>query len=554
MGRMSGALDAVKDRFDDIVRNIKSAVVLQQTGILDFTDPKAMLRGIKWANTMGAQASLILRNAEEYPDAPALADERGELTYRELSDQANALANAMLDAGIETGSVVGVLARDHRGLLLSITAAGRAGYKLALMNTGFAKPQFAEVAKRENLRAVLHDSEFIDLLSALPADIPRYLTWSDRDHGDYEAPLIEDIVASGDTSLPPLPKTPGGFIILTSGTTGLPKGAPRGKMNPFSSAMFVDRIPFPERGSVVIVSPIFHSTGFGMWGVSNAKANKAVLLRRFDAEKTLAALAEHRAEMLVAVPTMLHRMLALGPEKIAEYDLSALQAIVIAGSPLTPALSEAVQDAFGDVLYNMYGSTEVAVASVAQPPELRLAPGTVGRSTVAGRLRLYDENDRQLTDNHQSGRLFVRSSAPFEGYTDGRHKQIIDGYMSTGDMAHFDEHGLLHIDGRDDDMILSGGENVYPGEVENLLAEHADIDDVAVIGVDDDEFGTRLRAFVVPTPGAHPEAQDIRDHVRAHLARYKVPRDVIFLDELPRNPTGKLLRRELVTWRDEDRT
>ncbi|AZG46354.1 acyl-CoA synthetase [Gordonia insulae] len=548
---MSGALDAIKDRLDDIARNIKSAAVLQRTGVLDFTDPKAMLRGIKWANTMGAQASLILRNAQEYPDAPALADERGEMTYRELSDGANALANAMLTSGIEPGSVVGVLARDHRGLLLSITAAGRAGYKLALMNTGFAKPQFAEVAARENLRAVLHDSEFIDLLGALPADIPRYLTWSDGEHGDYAAPIVDDVIASGDTTLPPLPASPGGFIILTSGTTGLPKGAPRGKMNPFASAMFVDRIPFPERGSVVIVSPIFHSTGFGMWGVSTAKANKAVLLRRFDAEKTLAALADHRAEMLVAVPTMLHRMIALGPETFGNYDLSALRAIVIAGSPLTPALSEAVQDAFGDVLYNMYGSTEVAVASVAQPQELRLAPGTVGRSTVAGRLRLYDEDDRQLTDNHQSGRLFVRSSAPFEGYTDGRHKQIIDGYMSTGDMAHFDDHGLLHIDGRDDDMIVSGGENVYPGEVENLLAEHADIDDVAVVGVEDDEFGTRLRAFVVPTPGAAPTEQDIRDHVRSQLARYKVPRDVIFLDELPRNPTGKLLRRELIARGDD---
>ncbi len=281
--------------------------------------------------------------------------------------------------------------------------------------------------------------------------------------------------------------------------------------------------------------------------MGTALGNKTVVMRRFDAEKTLAAIAEHKAEVLVAVPTMLHRMVALGPDVIGKYDLSSLKIVVLAGSALSPTLSEAIQDTFGDVLYNLYGSTEVAIATVAQPKELRLAPGTVGRAPVTSRLALFDDKGNRISGTDVRGRLFVRNGAPFEGYTDGRNKEIIDGYMSTGDMARFDEHGLLHIDGRDDDMIVSGGENVYPLEVENLLGEHPDIDDVAVIGVDDDEYGKRLRAFIVAAEHANPTPEDIKAHVKKHLARYKVPRDVVFVDDLPRNPTGKLVRRHLPT-------
>jgi fatty-acyl-CoA synthase len=281
--------------------------------------------------------------------------------------------------------------------------------------------------------------------------------------------------------------------------------------------------------------------------VNLALGNRLVLRRRFDAEQTVATMAAEKVEMLVAVPTMLHRMVALGPEVLGKYDLSALKVIVIAGSALSPAVSEAIQDAFGDVLYNLYGSTEVAIASIAQPHELRQAPGTVGRAPISSRLRLYDADDNQITAPNVRGRLFVKNGVPFEGYTDGRNKAIIDGYMSTGDMARFDADGLMFIEGRDDDMIVSGGENVYPLEVENLLAEHSAVDDVAVIGVPDDEFGTRLRAFIVRAEGADPTPEDIKAHVKTHLARYKVPRDVVFVDELPRNPTGKLVRRQLPT-------
>jgi fatty-acyl-CoA synthase len=243
---------------------------------------------------------------------------------------------------------------------------------------------------------------------------------------------------------------------------------------------------------------------------------------------------------------MLHRMVELAPEIRKKYDLSSLNSIVLAGSALSPELTVRATEAFGHLLHNLYGSTECAVATVAQPQDLAIAPGTAGRAPVSCEVVLFDDDGRRIHGKHVTGRIFIRSGAPFEGYTDGRHKQIIDGYMSSGDVGHFDEHGLLFVDGRDDDMIVSGGENVFPQEVENLLLERPDVFDAAVVGVDDVEFGKRLRAFVVAEPGATPDAEEIKAYVKSTLARYKVPREVIFLDDLPRNATGKLLRRELV--------
>ncbi|NUS43234.1 MAG: AMP-binding protein [Mycobacteriaceae bacterium] len=537
---------AVPNRIGLAAERLKAVLRLHQCGVIDLKRPGAVLRHAKTNAAYGPQAAVVMAGAQDHPDAPALADERGALSYRDLDSQSNALANALLADGLGPGDTVALLARDHRGLVLSAIAAGKAGLRLVMMNTGFAKPQFAEVARRERVRAVLHDSEFGGLLDGLAADLPRFLTWvDDTDPGPAGATTVDDLIARGDRARPAPPPRLGGFVILTSGTTGLPKGAPRTKVNPMVSAIFVDRIPIPRRSSIVVVSPLFHATGFGFWGTATALGNKAVLLRRFDAEATLRALAEHRAEMLVAVPTMLHRMTALPAEVIARYDLSALKVIVVGGSVLTPDLSERVRTTFGEVLYNLYGSTEVAIAAVAQPHELRAAPGAAGRPPVTTSVALYDAQDRRITAPNTPGRIFVRSGAPFEGYTDGRHKQFRDGHMSTGDMGHFDASGLLFIDGRDDDMIVSGGENVYPVEVENLLAGHPDVDDVAVVGVDDDEFGKRLRAYVVAAAGRTVDPQAIKAHVKSNLARHKVPRDVVLVDELPRNATGKVLRGEL---------
>jgi fatty-acyl-CoA synthase len=204
-----------------------------------------------------------------------------------------------------------------------------------------------------------------------------------------------------------------------------------------------------------------------------------------------------------------------------------------------------VQDTFGDVLYNIYASTECGLAAVATPDELRRAPGTAGRSPVGCEVTLFDGHDRRVHGANKRGRIFIRSGVRFDGYTDGPSKQVIDGYMSSDDIGHFDDNGLLFVDGRDDEMIVSGGENVFPQEVENLLTERDDVFDAAVVGIDDSDFGKRLRAFIVSRPGATQDGEEIKLYVKTNLARYKAPRDVVFLDELPRNATGKLLRRVL---------
>ncbi|MFJ2666533.1 acyl-CoA synthetase [Nocardia fluminea] len=533
----------------DVREKMTAVRRLHQTGLIDLWRPRRIKRMIALNNSYGPQAAMISAGAADRPDQPALADERGVLTYRELDEQSNALAHGLLGQGLRGGEVIGVLARDHRGLVLAMVAAGKAGLRLAMLNTGFAGPQLTEVAVREKVRAILFDSEFAGLVDALPETMPRILTWVDAPHPLPPGALTIDMLMSAHSTGPlPPPDRPAGFIILTSGTTGLPKGAPRTKVSPFATALVVDRVPFPRAGVVMIATPVFHTTGMGTWTIASALGAEIVLRRRFDAQATLAAIERHAVEMLVAVPTQLNRILALGPDVIAEYDTSTLRTVFVGGAPLPPDLATRWQDAFGDVLYNGYGSTEVAITAVAQPHELRRAPGTVGRAPVTARIALYDSDDRRITAANVSGRIFARTVAPFEGYTDGKTKEIIDGYMSTGDMGHFDADGLLLIDGRDDDMVVCGGENVYPLEVENLLAGRADIADAAVIGVDDADFGQRLRAFIVAATGEKPDAQEIKDYVKDNLARYKVPRDVVFLDEMPRNPTGKIVRTVLTEY------
>ncbi|WP_378733422.1 acyl-CoA synthetase [Nocardia brasiliensis] len=496
----------------------------------------------------GPFAGVVMHAAQTRPGAGAIVDEGGELTFGQLNEQSNALARGLAAQGLQPGDVVAVLARDHRGMVLSLLAAGKLGVRTVLMNTGFAKPQFADVAAREKVKAVLHDSEFLDLMSAIPAAIPRVLTWVDaKDNADPSIPTIASVSAGHATDPLPAPAKPGGMVILTSGTTGTPKGAPRDRVSPFASAQFVDRVPLPHNGTMIMAAPIFHGTGLSQFTIGLALGNRVIFQqRRFDPEQTLANIVKYRADSLVVVPTMLQRILDLGDEVLAKYDPRTIKVIFAAGSAIAPDVVTRTLDYFGDTLYNLYGSTECAVMTVATPEDLRKAPTTAGKAPVGIRIVLLDENRKPITEPNVTGTIFVDNGFAFTGYTDGRTKEVVDGMMSSGDVGHFDADGLLYIDGRDDDMIVSGGENVFPLEVENLIAGREDIFEAAVVGVDDREFGKRLRAFVVPGPDSKRDPQEIKDFVKANLARYKVPREVIFLDELPRNATGKLLRKPLI--------
>ncbi|WP_227996145.1 acyl-CoA synthetase [Nocardia australiensis] len=496
----------------------------------------------------GPFAGVVMHAAQTRPDAAAIVDERGELTFGQLNEQSNALARGLAAKGLQPGDVIALLARDHRGMVLSLLATGKLGVRAVLMNTGFAKPQFADVSKRENVKAVLHDSEFVDLMGAVPDEIPRVLTWVDeKDKADPSIPTIESLSAGQSTAPLPAPAKPGGLVILTSGTTGTPKGAPRDRVSPLASAQFIDRVPLPNDGTMIMAAPIFHATGLSQFTLGLALGNRVVFQqRRFDPEQTLANIVKHKADSLVVVPTMLQRILDLDEAVLGKYDPSTIKVIFAAGSAIAPDVVTRTLDYFGDSLYNLYGSTECAVMTVATPEDLRKAPTTAGKAPVGIRIVLLDEDRKPIIQPNVTGAIFVDNGFAFTGYTDGRTKEMVDGMMSSGDVGHFDADGLLYIDGRDDDMIVSGGENVFPLEVENLIAGRDDIFEAAVVGVDDREFGKRLRAFVVASPESKRDAKEIKDFVKANLARYKVPREVVFLDELPRNATGKLLRKPLL--------
>jgi len=270
-----------------------------------------------------------------------------------------------------------------------------------------------------------------------------------------------------------------------------------------------------------------------------------VVQPQFDAGATLDALDAHRARVLVVVPVMLRRILALGPERLVAFDPSALAVIASSGSALGADLAGDVLRRFGPVLYNVYGSTEVALATIATPGDLGRAPATAGRVAFGSRVEIVDDAGEPVAPG-TTGRVFVGSAMHFEGYTSGGDKERLRGLVASGDVGHFDAQGLLFVDGREDDMIVSGGENVFPAEVEDVLARHPAVAEVAVVGVADDEFGQALAAFVVRRPGADLSADDVKDHVRRSLARFKVPRRVAFVDELPRTPTGKVLKRLLL--------
>jgi fatty-acyl-CoA synthase len=508
------------------------------------TRPDRLVRRLLALNTWGpTPAGGYTASAICHPDAVSIIDELGSLTFDDVNRRTNALAHAMSDLGINEGDGVAIMCRTHRGFVEATVACSKLGAHALFLNTAFAGPQLAEVCERERPAAIVYDEEFTGLLAGAFDGRKRLLAWSDGNADGVDT--LEDLIAAGDRSDVVPPDNKGRLVILTSGTTGAPKGANRRQPSSLDPiAGLLAKIPLRARERTLIAAPLFHSWGLAHLILGIGLSSTLVLRRRFDPEDTLTALDEYGCTALVVVPVMLQRILELGPKVIGRYDTAALRVIAASGSALPGELAENIMDTFGEVLYNLYGSTEVAWATIATPEDLRAAPGTAGRPPRGTVVRLFDAEDREVQPGG-TGRIFVGSELAFEGYTGGGGKSSIEGLMSSGDVGHFDSEGRLFIDGRDDEMIVSGGENVFPREVEDLVACLDGVDEVAMIGVPDADFGQRLRAFVVTSEGAELSADEIKAHVKANLARYKVPREIVFLDELPRNATGKVLKREL---------
>jgi acyl-CoA synthetase (AMP-forming)/AMP-acid ligase II len=498
---------------------------------------------LRWGPTPAAGYA---SNAARFPDQTAVIDELGTLSFQEVHERTNALAHALRADGIREGDGVGIMCRNHRGFVDAYVALSKLGANALFLNTAFSGPQLADVAQREEPKALIYDHEFAGLIKDAGKRRKRYIAWHDPDDGKVSEPRLEDLIARGDrTDLSPPEQGPGKAVILTSGTTGTPKGASRSQPKSLDpAAALLAMIPLKAREKTTIAAPMFHSWGFVHFTLGMALASTIVLRRKFDPEATLSLTAQHECTALIVVPVMMQRILDLDDEILDRYDLSALRVVAVSGSALPGPLATEWMDHFGDNIYNLYGSTEVAWATIATPQDLRRAPGTAGRPPYGTVVRLYDDDGNPVGPG-ETGRIFVGNEMQFEGYTGGGDKDVIDGLMSSGDVGHFDQNGLLFVDGRDDDMIVSGGENVFPGEVEDLLAGHEAVAEVAVFGVDDEEFGQRLKAVVVTRDGASLSADDVKRYVKSNLAGYKVPRDVEFVDELPRTSTGKVLKREL---------
>ncbi len=540
MASLSSIADRVRQSASDLAFEVK---VMHEAGILGLSRPDRSVRSLTTLARWGASpATGIATAAIKHPGETAIVDERGSLTFEEVHRRSNALAHALAKMGIGYGDGVGVMCRNHRGFIEVTLAAAKLGASALYLNTMFAGPQLVEVTRREGPKVLVYDEEFAGLLDGVDESVTRVIGWTD---GDAEGPTIDSLIAENDDSnLKPPPDNPR-FVILTSGTTGTPKGAQRSSPDGLlAMAAIIDKIPYRSRQTMTIAAPLFHSWGFFHFVMSLPTASTIVLRRRFDPEETLRAVAENRAQVLAVVPVMLQRILQLPEETLASYDLSSLRITSLSGSALPGELALEWMDRFGDTVYNLYGSTEVAYATVATPAELRAAPGTAGRPPRGTVVRLYDEQGREVPRG-EVGRVFVGNEMSFEGYTGGGGKDAIDGLLSSGDVGHLDPAGRLFVDGRDDEMIVSGGENVFPREVEDLLADHEAVVEVAVIGVEDDEYGQRLKAFVVVAAEAEVSEEALKAHVKAHLAGYKAPREIEFLAELPRNASGKILKREL---------
>ncbi len=542
MRGLTGVLQALQ-------RLLTTVRVLVSSGLVAPMRPDKYLRQAATLRRHGANAmSGIGLSAVRAPRATALVDERGSLTWAELDQRVDAAGTALSELLDGPGGTLGILCRNHRGLVESLAAATRIGADALLLNTGFSGPQLRDVLEREQADVVVYDEEFAPLLAQARQQLPgltEVLAWvEDPAHRQPGVHTLDELVAERLGQRPPRPPRPGRTVLLTSGTTGTPKGARRSGGAAGSLAAMVERIPWRAGETTVVAAPMFHAWGFGQLAISATMCCTVVMRRRFDPEATLELVERSRSTGLAVVPVMLERIMDLPSETLDRHHLDSLRFVTASGSRMRPDAVTAFMDRFGEVVHNSYNATEAGLISTATPADLRVAPDTAGRPVLGTELRIVDDEGCEVPRG-EVGRITVRSESAFEGYTSGETKAFDGDYMVSGDLGRCDRAGRLYVVGRDDEMIVSGGENVYPLEVEQALNEHDDVVEAAVVGVEDQQFGQRLEAYVVLRPGAAATTEDLQQHVRAQLAGYKVPRRVVLLEDLPRNDTGKVLKREL---------
>ena len=515
---------------------ITAAGILRKSGMFRH-NPRHLAAGARGVGQLGPFGGLPAYCAAVHSGV-AIVDDRGELTFADFARRTNRLANALLTElrGATGRPSVGILCRNHAEALVTLCGAAATGARVVLLGSDFGPRQVAAVAEREKLDAIVYDEEFAEAAAAF--DGPKWCAWYDS---DQPADALERLITGSTDAMPPRPKQAAALVILTSGTSGIPKGAPRGEPKTLMlTAGLLQRIPLRGNERVLLSAPVFHGWGLLVAVLVLMLGSTLVMHRRFDAQRALDDLARLECSTFIAVPTMIRRLLALGDE-VTSANLAALQIVASGGARIDPALVAQVQDVLGPVLHNLYGSTEAAYISIATPDDLAVAPDCAGRPPVGNTVRIADVHGNSVPSGTE-GRILVRTPGQIEAYTDGTSRSGADGFLDTGDRGHLDSAGRLFVAGRSDSMVVSGGENVFPEELEIVLHSHPAIADAAVTPVEDAEFGQRLRAYVVRVEATDLDEASIRAHVAAELPRSRMPRDIVFVAELPRGSSGKVLR------------
>jgi acyl-CoA synthetase (AMP-forming)/AMP-acid ligase II len=529
--------------------------VLAKRGLLNPGPPNRIMAQLSTLHRWSWSLAGEMRSAaDRSPDRIATIDAdspRTQWTYAELWGRAEALALALrVRHGIGAGSRLGVLCRNHSGMVAAMVAGSALGAEVVLLNSALSAAAIDAVVHDQRIELVLADNDLIEL-------IPGRRSRHAADHAGVAVdrpvfdealqPALPTVTESGMERLireaPPgslePPSRPGRLIVLTSGTTAAPKGARRRNpsgLGPLASVL--DRIPLKVGDRICVAAPLFHTWGLAALQIALGLRATVVLQRRFEPAATAKVLDDEGCDGLVAVPVMLQRL--IDGDAV---PMNRPRVVAVSGSALPGGLATRFMDIYGDCLYNLYGSTEASWVSIADPEDLRQDARTAGRPPLGTKVEIRSATGQPLPPG-EVGEIHVRNDMLFEGYT-SQQESTPDGLLGTGDLGHFDVNGLLYVDGRADDMIVSGGENVFPRPVEELIAALPQVREVAVIGVTDATFGQRLAAYLVLHDGEHLDPDAVREYVRHYLARYCVPRDVVFLPELPRTATGKVIPRLL---------
>jgi fatty-acyl-CoA synthase len=515
---------------------------VRQSGLLSTLRPGRVATYVWKSLGKPSNPTSILRlHALNSPDKEALVDGAVRLTYAKLDERVNRLATGLVAMGVRPGDRVALMLRNCHEYLEAQWAIMRLGAVAVQIGYRLKAPEVAYILSNSEPKVLFYqpvDDETVRAAVAEAAPARLELVAAGEPY--------EELLGRGDpVALPTPPREAAGVMIYTSGTTGRPKGAARGFKEAFheSVADFISKVGIRHDERHLCVCPLYHSAAPAFCAFIFGMGGTIVLLPHFEAEQVLAAIVAERITSSFMVPTMLGHLAAV--ERTA--DTRCLRWLASGAAPLPTETARRVEERFGPLLFNFYGATETGLVTLACPREHTARPGTIGRLLSGNEIRLLDDAGREVAPG-AVGELYVKNSMLVAGYhrnPEATRTAMNDGFFSVGDMARVDADGYYYLADRKIDMVISGGVNIYPLEVEQRIHAHPAVQECAVIGVPDPEWGESLKAFVVARPGAEVSADEVRAFCKQTLANFKCPKEVVFLEALPRNPTGKVLKREL---------